>query len=72
MILVGNVQGKVAILVDDMIDTGTTLTLAARTLHEKGAKSVHALISHGMRLPGSMIIFAGLISLFQACSPRQI
>ena len=32
---------------DDMIDTGNTFTLAARTLHEKGAKSVHALISHG-------------------------
>jgi len=31
-----------------MIDTGSTLTLAARTLHEKGAKSVHALISHGI------------------------
>lgn len=38
---------QVAILVDDMIDTGTTLSLAARTLDENGAKSVHALISHG-------------------------
>jgi ribose-phosphate pyrophosphokinase len=38
---------QVAILVDDMIDSGKTLSLAARTLHEKGAKSVHALISHG-------------------------
>ncbi|CAA7260905.1 unnamed protein product [Cyclocybe aegerita] len=47
-ILVGDVKDKVAILVDDMIDTGSTLTLAARTLHEKGAKSVHALISHGL------------------------
>ena len=41
---------QVAILVDDMIDTGSTLMLAARTLHEKGAKSVHALISHGIGL----------------------
>ncbi|KAK0212395.1 phosphoribosyltransferase-like protein [Desarmillaria ectypa] len=47
-ILVGDVKDKVAILVDDMIDTGRTLTLAAETLHEKGAKSVHALISHGL------------------------
>jgi phosphoribosylpyrophosphate synthetase len=30
-----------------MIDTGKTLTLATRTLQEKGAKCVHALISHG-------------------------
>jgi len=47
-ILVGDVRDKVAILVDDMIDSGKTLSLAARTLHEKGAKSVHALISHGL------------------------
>lgn len=30
-----------------MIDTGNTLTLAVKTLHEKGAKSVHCLVSHG-------------------------
>ncbi|ETW85167.1 hypothetical protein HETIRDRAFT_407396 [Heterobasidion irregulare TC 32-1] len=47
-LLVGDVQGKVAILVDDMIDTGNTLTLAARSLKENGAKSVHALVSHGV------------------------
>ncbi|KAF8915204.1 phosphoribosyltransferase-like protein [Mucidula mucida] len=47
-ILVGDVKDKVAILVDDMIDTGVTLTLAAKTLKDKGAKSVHALISHGL------------------------
>ncbi|KAG6898764.1 hypothetical protein C0993_004469 [Termitomyces sp. T159_Od127] len=46
-LLVGDVKDKVAILVDDMIDTATTLALAARTLHDKGAKAVHALISHG-------------------------
>ncbi|KAG1749542.1 phosphoribosyltransferase-like protein [Suillus lakei] len=40
--------GDVAILVDDMIDTGHTLTLAARTLHEKGAKTIYVLISHGL------------------------
>lgn len=31
-----------------MIDTGRTLALAARTLHEKGAKTIYALISHGL------------------------
>lgn len=50
-ILVGDVRDKVAILVDDMIDTGKTLALAAKTLKEKGAKSVHAIISHGMFNP---------------------
>ena len=37
-----------AILVDDMIDSGRTLSLAVRTLHENGAKSIYALISHGL------------------------
>ena len=39
---------KVAILVDDMIDTGKTLTLAAKSLHENGAKAIYCLITHGM------------------------
>ncbi|KJA21061.1 hypothetical protein HYPSUDRAFT_141221 [Hypholoma sublateritium FD-334 SS-4] len=47
-ILVGDVKDKVAILVDDMIDTGNTLSLAVKTLHERGARSIHALISHGL------------------------
>lgn len=47
-LLVGDVKDKIAILVDDMIDTGATLTLAVNTLAEKGAKEVHALISHGL------------------------
>ena len=37
-----------AILVDDMIDTGKTLALAVRALHENGAKAIYALISHGL------------------------
>ncbi len=36
-----------AILVDDMIDTGTTLALAARSLKENGASRTYALVSHG-------------------------
>ncbi|KAF8555296.1 phosphoribosyl pyrophosphokinase [Imleria badia] len=47
-LLVGDVHDKVAILVDDMVDTGHTLELAVRTLKDKGAKTIHALISHGL------------------------
>lgn len=47
-VLVGDIDGKVAVLVDDMVDTGNTLSLAAHTLARKGAKAVYALISHGM------------------------
>ncbi|KAI0781494.1 phosphoribosyl pyrophosphokinase [Trametes elegans] len=47
-VLVGDVRDKVAILVDDMIDTGNTLALAARSLRDNGAKKVYALVSHGL------------------------
>lgn len=46
-LLVGDVKGKVAILIDDMIDTGHTVRLAAGVLKDAGAKEVYALISHG-------------------------
>ncbi|KAG5727386.1 Ribose-phosphate pyrophosphokinase 3 [Termitomyces sp. T112] len=59
-LLVGDVEDKVAILVDDMVDTGNTLTLAARTLNEKGAKSVHVLISHGLFSETNMSVIQAL------------
>lgn len=46
-LLVGDVKGRIAILIDDMIDTGHTVRLAAGVLKEAGAKEVYALISHG-------------------------
>merc|ERR1712169_22497 len=48
MTLVGTVQGKVAILVDDMADTCGTLAKAADTLIKHGAKDVVALVTHGI------------------------
>ncbi|KAL4403095.1 ribose phosphate diphosphokinase subunit Prs4 [Malassezia pachydermatis] len=47
-LLVGNVAGKTAILVDDMIDTGRTLALAYKTLEAAGAKRVFAVATHGV------------------------
>ena len=47
-LLVGDVKGRVAILIDDMVDTGHTVRLAAGVLKDAGAKEVYALISHGM------------------------
>ena len=46
MELIGDVQGKNVILVDDMIDTGGTLTKAADLMIEKGAISVRAICTH--------------------------
>lgn len=48
MVLVGNVEGKVAILIDDMADTCGTLSLAAKYLLQGGATSVLALVTHGI------------------------
>ncbi|KAJ7048539.1 phosphoribosyltransferase-like protein [Mycena amicta] len=48
MVLVGHVAGKVAILVDDMADTCGTLILAASHLADAGAKSVYAIVTHGI------------------------
>jgi ribose-phosphate pyrophosphokinase len=46
--LVGEVEGKTAVLVDDMIDTAGTLCAAASTVLEKGAARVIACASHGV------------------------
>jgi ribose-phosphate pyrophosphokinase len=46
MTLIGNVEGKNVIIVDDLIDTGGTLCNASDLLMRKGAKSVRALITH--------------------------
>jgi ribose-phosphate pyrophosphokinase len=48
MVLVGDVRGKTAILVDDMADTCGTLGLAAKTLKEHGASAVYAMVTHGI------------------------
>ncbi|KAF7331567.1 hypothetical protein MKEN_00036100 [Mycena kentingensis (nom. inval.)] len=48
MVLVGHVTGKIAILVDDMADTCGTLVLAASQLADAGAKSVFAIVTHGI------------------------
>jgi ribose-phosphate pyrophosphokinase len=46
MNIVGNIEGKNAIIIDDLIDTAGTITLAANALVEKGAKAVYACCTH--------------------------
>jgi len=46
MNIVGNIEGKVAILIDDIIDTAGTITLAANALVENGAAEVYACCTH--------------------------
>ena len=44
--IVGDVDGKIAIIVDDMIDTAGTITSAAQALIDAGAKKVYACCTH--------------------------
>ncbi|HLR61616.1 MAG TPA: ribose-phosphate diphosphokinase [Lentibacillus sp.] len=46
MNIVGNIEGKTAILIDDIIDTAGTITAAANALVENGAKEVYACCTH--------------------------
>ena len=48
MELIGKVEGKNVIIVDDMVDTAGTLTKAADLMVERGAKSVRAICTHGI------------------------
>ncbi|MDP5092394.1 MAG: ribose-phosphate pyrophosphokinase [Polaribacter sp.] len=48
MELIGEVEGRNVILVDDMIDTGGTLAHAANLMMERGAKSVRAVCTHAL------------------------
>lgn len=48
MNIVGNIEGKTCILIDDIIDTAGTITLGAKALKERGAKEVYASCSHAV------------------------
>ena len=48
MSLMGNVENKICIIVDDMIDTGGTACKASKLLKEKGAKQIYMFVCHGI------------------------
>ena len=48
MNIIGNVKGKRAIIIDDMIDTAGTITLAAQALIDAGATEVYASATHAV------------------------
>lgn len=48
MTLIGDVEGRHVILIDDLIDTAGTLTKAAEIMHNHGAKSVRAFCTHAV------------------------
>jgi ribose-phosphate pyrophosphokinase len=48
MNVIGDVKGKTAVLVDDMIDTAGTLTEGARLLRQEGARQIYACATHAV------------------------
>jgi ribose-phosphate pyrophosphokinase len=48
MAVIGNVSGKVAVILDDMVDTAGTLVEAAEALSREGAKEIHACCAHAV------------------------
>jgi len=54
MHLIGNIKEKNVIMVDDMIDTGGTITKGAAALRERGAKEIYACCTHPVFSPPAM------------------
>ena len=54
--IIGEVEGKRVVLVDDIIDTGNTLAKAAVALREKGAVDICAIATHGVFSKGAKSI----------------
>jgi len=52
-LLVGEVEGVTALIIDDLISTGGTLVRAAHALRKAGANRVVALVTHGLFTPGA-------------------
>lgn len=54
MNVIGTVEGKTCLLIDDIVDSAGTLCNAAGALKEKGAKEVHAYVVHGVLSGGAV------------------
>jgi ribose-phosphate pyrophosphokinase len=57
-LFVGDVAGRTALIVDDLISTGGTLLRAARAARKGGARRVLALVTHGLFMPGAVDVLA--------------
>ncbi len=57
-LLVGEVAGRVAVIVDDLISSGETLLRAARACRAQGASAVLAAVTHGLFAPGAEALLA--------------
>jgi ribose-phosphate pyrophosphokinase len=54
MNIIGDVEGKTAVMFDDVVTTGRTLCQAAVAMRAQGAKEIYAGVTHGVFCPGSV------------------
>jgi ribose-phosphate pyrophosphokinase len=57
-LLVGEVAGATALVIDDLISSGGTLLRAAQAARKAGARCVMALVTHGLFMPGAAEVLA--------------
>lgn len=73
--VVGDMTGKVAIIIDDMVSSGTTLLRAAEACRNKGATMVIGVITHALFGPGSEKLYrAGVMDqlfITDSVTPQQ-
>lgn len=73
---VGNVEGRTALIVDDLIVTGTTLIRAADACRKRGATAVHAMATHGAFTSGAGHVLASplvdSITITDTISPERV
>ena len=77
--VVGNVEGRTCVLIDDMVDTAGTIVAAAEQLVERGARTVYAAATHGVlsgpaidRLKNSVITKMVVTDTLPLPSEKQI
>src|SRR5688572_14405031 len=77
--IVGAVEGRTCVIIDDMIDTGSSLCAAADRLKEQGAEQIYALATHGLlsgpaidRIKNSAITKVVVTNTLQLPSEKQI
>ena len=64
--IIGDVDGRDCVVIDDMVDTAGTICEAVRTLNESGAKSVTLVATHGLLSgPAVELLAAGMRSVFE-------
>lgn len=59
--LVGDVDGRTAVIIDDLISSGTTIARTAKSCRERGAQQVYAAASHGLFMGNAETVLSGAV-----------